>query len=332
MKLKSFLIGGLLLASFGIMAVGCNDNPTDNTPTGVAAPTGLKATSLSETSVKLAWVVPNATGISGYMVSWKATNGNASDTGSNTATATAATGANQEYTVSGLTAGQEYTFYVRTMVGTDLSSAVSVNWAGAARYTDGGARTLRMYEKASNTYGSGLLLDPNLGGPRMAFAKNEAGNVQLIWVYAPANGASGSYDTLIIGCPPAFPEYAQSADFYANTYISDPSFYGTSLDDIYPGASLDQLINTSSNANVFKFRVNETSGVGDGFYVRIGTAGNYHYARVFIRNYGGSLVQGSSPDRYLTLDVSYQNTANLPYAKPAGHGISPIGYHSGPMN
>lgn len=330
MKITSFLAAGLIVASCGLVATGCNDNPTDNTPgtTTVPTATSLKATSLSETSVKLSWSAPNDTALTGFLLSWSAVG----TVDSSSTTVTKATTTLQGTTVGNLKAGVEYKFYVRSMEGTNMSSAVTINWAGAARYSDATALNIRMYEKSS-TQGSGLLLDPTLGGPRMASAASEPANIQLIWLYKPASdpsNASGAVDSVIIGSPTAFltSDFQNQSQFYKNTYISNSTFYGMSLDDIYPSLPLDQLINTSDNTLIYTIPAPQQTGVGQGFYLRLGSStSDYHYARIFIRNPGTSLVQGSGTDHYLSLDISYQKTANLPFAKTAG-GAPKVGFYA----
>ncbi len=329
MKLTSFLMAGLLVASCGIVATGCNENPTDTPSTGsVGTPSSLKATSVDASSVRLAWNAPNDTAIASYMISYSAQ----STVDSSQVTVTPSSTVGQLYTVTNLKPGVEYRFYVRAVRGSDMSSAATVNWAGASRYSDDGARTLRMYEFNSDK-GSGLLLDPTIGsGPRMASAKTEPGNVQLAWLFkaaGTAGNAPNAVDSVIVGAAPAFPEFSNRASFYQNVYISGSTFFGTSLSDIFPDRPLDQLVLTDTNTRAFALPAAQPAGIGQGFYVRIGTSSaTYHYARVFIRNNGTNLVQGSSPDRYIQIDVSYQQTANLPFAKPAGKGYPQVGYRS----
>lgn len=44
-----------------------------------------------------------------------------------------------------------------------------------------------------------------------------------------------------------------------------------------------------------------------------GTA--WYYFRVFVKSAGGTLIQGSGPDRYLELEASFQSGRNVPFAK-----------------
>jgi hypothetical protein len=41
----------------------------------------------------------------------------------------------------------------------------------------------------------------------------------------------------------------------------------------------------------------------------------YHYAKILIKYVNGSFLQGTSPNRYVEFEISYQKVAGVPYAK-----------------
>jgi len=326
MKFKHFLMGAAALAIMSLATVGCNENPSEPTPTdSTSAPdpvTNVQATSLSSTSVGLKWNKPaaNDSGITGYAVSWKVFKGG--DSGSTTVGVT-------EATINNLLSTQEYyTFTVKSMRGTKASSGVSVQWAPADRYVNDAATTtttIRMYELSSQK-GSGLVLDPSKGGPKNVSVATypTLGDIQLAMVLTP-NG-----DSVYVGVAYGFPEFQNVDLFDQNVYASDQTNVVSSLDEWYLSKSLDNYINTTPTGNLISFEL-PTNVVGtssQGFVVRTGVSGNYHYARVLVKNIGGKFVQGTAPDRYVTLEISYQKTANLPYAKPRAGGDSPVGVHA----
>jgi len=305
MKIRHLILSGLAVAAMGIAAVGCNENPltppggTGNAPTPAS---GVQAVSLSASSVGLKWLASTDSGAITYRVSWIASDG----TDSNSASGIAST----SYTANSLSASKAYTFYVYAVRSSVASTAATINWAGAQRY--GSTTTIRMYETDASA-GSGLILDPSKGGPANISVKaNPASNVQLA-IYT--NGPDPN--TFSVGPAYAFTEYRQADAFDQTVYISDSTYPAQSLNEWYGVNSIETKISSNGNVRAFELPVSQTGGAGQGFYVRTGTSGNYHYARIFIKNNGGKLLQGSAPSRYVEMEISYQQTANVPYAKPS---------------
>ena len=317
MILKSFLLGSTLIAALVIGGCNENDTPTDPTPTGVApkAVTNLVAVSLSETSVGLRWNSPVDTSLAGYDVSWKSSDG----TDSGSVSVAPATDTTQDAT--GLKVGKTYSFTVKTKRGTLLSTGVSVTWAGAQRFSNDAANaatTIRLYEKASSN-GSGLTLDPSLGGPRNMSVATPSAAVQLGFIVDPAG-------KVVIGAAYSFPEFKNVDKFDSNTYVSTQSWVANGLSDWFLTQSLDKYIPADGNLRAFTFEATVTGTTGQGFVARTGATGNYHYARIFVNNVGGKLLQGTAPNRYVELTISYQNTPNVFFAKRGAE--SPVGVYS----
>ncbi|KXK57399.1 MAG: fibronectin type III domain-containing protein [Chlorobi bacterium] len=315
MKLKSFLIGSALLATLVVGGCNENDNPVDPTPDPVApkAVTNLVAVSLDKSTVGLRWNSPVDTALTGYEVSWKSLDGidSASITSNDTTE-----------TIPNLREGKIYTFTVRTKRGTTLSAAVTRQWAGAQRFSNDAANpamTIKLYEKASSN-GSGLTLDPSLGGPKNVSVAKPTSDVQLGFIVDPAG-------KVVIGAAYSFPEFKNVDKFDSNTYVSTQSWVATGLNDWFITQSLDTYIpNDDGNLRAFTFEATVSGATGQGFVVRTGGKDNYHYARVFVNNVGGKLLQGTAPNRYVELTISYQNTPNVPFAKRGAE--SPVGVYS----
>lgn len=310
MKSKNFLLGGLMVAIMGFMAVGCNENPTtpDDTGTAPTPPTALQATSLSETAVGLKWKASTDTGAITYKVSWRVS-GSTVDSNSADVSGGAVT-----YTVQNLTAGKVYEFNVQAVRSAKLSSKATITWAGAKR--SGNTVSIKMYEKASPNP-SGLMLDGTSGAQAVSVAASSGtppSSVHLVFYANPAVP-----DSFEIGPGPAFDEYKSVDKFNKTTIVSDSSYPALSMDSWYPYGSIQAHIAASDTGLAFKFPGTQSDGTGQGFYVRLGETGNYHYARIFIKNNGGKLLQGTSPNRYIEVEVSYQTLANVEYAKrPVG--------------
>ena len=305
MKIRHLILGGLAVAAMSFAGTGCNENPITTPPgdgTGPTAPSGLQATSLSATSVGLKWVASTDSGAISYTVSWRASDG--TDSGSVPSLTTLA------YTVNNLSASKGYVFSVYAVRSSVKSTAATITWAGAPRY--GTTTTIRMYETLSSQ-GSGLTLDPSLGGPVNARVSASNPNPERVQLAIYTKGSDPN--TFSIGAAYAFIEYRNVNGFDQNTFISTSSYPAQSLNEWYSAASIDGMIPSDGNGRAFELPISQTGGAGQGFYVRTGTTGNYHYARVFVKNVGGKLLQGSAPERYVELEISYQQTANLPYAK-----------------
>lgn len=319
MNVKSLFLSGAIALSLGLIAIGCNENPIDDTPgTGTGNLSGadsLQVSSMSATSVGLKWRNRD-TGAVTYMVSWKTTSGTM-DSSSTTASTNATT-------VSNLQAGREYTFSVVSMRGTSRATAATINWAGATRAA--GSTSLRMYEFAS-TSPSGLSLSASGGPTNVSLKAANPGLAQLAMFIYPRT--SNSVDSLIIGPAYAFTEYGASANFNpakidSSTYISGSAYAVASLDAWYMNMSLDKMIQAGSNVNAYKF-VPSVLGNSQGFVVRFGAAGSYRYARIVLqKGTNGSIVQGSYPDRYVQMEISLQTTPGLPYAKGSIGQVPPV--------
>ncbi|MEO5928716.1 MAG: fibronectin type III domain-containing protein [Candidatus Kapaibacterium sp.] len=310
MKLGNLLLSGFVAVSLGLVAVGCNENPIGVTPNGTAPSvvTKLGANSVSPTSVALQWTGSSTdTGTISYRIAWVG-DASATDSGSTTTSATT-------YTATGLGSGKVYTFSVYAVRSGVSSSATTVRWAGAQRYS--GTSNFRVYETASPN-ASGFTIDASVGGTpgSVSVKSGVAGSVQL------ALYTTGTGSNFIIGTGYSIVEYQNSDKFDQKTYISDSVYAASSMDAWYSSSSIDTHIPTDGNIRAFTRPDNST--LGEGFYVRTGVSGSYHYARVFIQNVGGALLQGTAPNRYIDLVVSYQNTPNVAYAKRvAGYPETP---------
>lgn len=293
--------------ALGIVVAGCNENPTI-APDPVI--TGLGASSLTPTSVALAW--NSFSGASTYNVAWTGPSSGGL-TGISTTTATA----------TNLAPGQEYTF---TVTGVDAAGAVistsssSIKWAGAERHNDveGSSTTrIRMYEHASPRP-SGVNLSAGAGPTNVSLKANTPGVAQLAMYVDPKEG--GNPNKIVVGPVYAITEYKVSAasdpnKVDQNVFISATTTKDlTSLDTWYMSTNLEAQIDPGSNIKAYEFL--SPVQTGNGFVVRTGTAGNYHYARVLIKSDAtGKILQGGFPDRYVELEVSYQRNAGVPYAK-----------------
>lgn len=287
---KSMLkINALLLALFAVVMVGCNTNEDPVNPgTTPNPPTALMATSVNATTVGLKWTAPSNPAATSYEVTATPTNGGASVVKTFTTTSGS---------VDGLVANTEYTFTVKSLNGTSKSTTGAViKWAGAARYTT----NITLYETASGN-GSGMTF-PNTAGLRIA----QGGQWDIC-----LDTRGGVYD---IGSP-AMMSYTDSTGKFPNgdrpraTLIGKQWVNTASLDNIYESVDLSQADALSESRITFTSA--DAAGAPFAFVVKT-VSGNF--AKVLVKASNGKLLQGTSPNRYVDLEVSYQSGANLPYA------------------
>lgn len=307
MKITKLTLGSLLALAVGMGVVGCNENPTDSTVT-VNPPSNAMAVSLSTTSVGLKWN-KSTTSAATYKISWQGL--------TTTTVAGSMTSNDSMATVTGLTAGQAYTFSIKAISGTDSSAATSVTWAPASVYTT----SVKLYEKSSSAP-SGLIIDPAKGGPdAISVASGTFANVQF--------AVNFTADSFYVGPAYSFTEFAHKNDFDRTVYVSSNSYVVSSLDTWYSNTSIDQLIdNTTGNVSAFGYKINNGFSQSQGFFIKLtGVDGQPRYARVLLKNQGNRLDASDANGRYVQVEVSYQLTPNLPYAKIAPFSM-PVAQHS----
>ncbi|MGE3801895.1 MAG: fibronectin type III domain-containing protein [Candidatus Kapaibacterium sp.] len=305
MKFKHLLMSGLIMAFAGMFAVGCNENPVDNPdpdPTTVEPATGLQALSKNG-AVMLQWTASTTTGVT-YTVEYN-------EKGSTDKTTL--TDATSPLEVTSLTNGTIYEFSVTAVKGTESSTAATIEWAPADRYTtdtDPGSAVLRIYEKSAPTgKGSGLIIDPTKGGPsNESVANGVIGNIQLV--------ADVQGNQILIG-PGNAPEFdgvfSNWGNFDNNVQVSDNFEPTSGLNAWYLDSKLGDLF-TTSRKSAYTIANQQSGNQGVAFAFRLGTAGNFRYGKVFIvPGTNGQLVQNDG-NNYIVLQISLQQP-NVPYAK-----------------
>jgi hypothetical protein len=278
----------------------------------IGAPTSLQALSTADSGVKLRWVPPTDSGTIGYIVSWRATAGGDSGT---------AAVSDAAWTSPKLTPGSVYEFSVRSARGIYRSPSASISWAPAARYTlePANATLLTIYEQGS-PYGNILAIDPAVGGPRRLNAAGapSPNSLQLALFVSGPNPS-----TFEIGPAYGFPSFGSAFGLDTGVFISRQSYIVGGLDSWFVDGSLEGMFDPTGNVSEFVLPTTSGDGAGIGFVARTGTPGSYHYARIFIVNVSGELLQGASPNRFINLEVSYQLMPNVPYAKAGMAGPRP---------
>lgn len=206
--------------------------------------------------------------------------------------------------ITGLPEIKEYTFSIKAVFSNGKASVpVSVKWAPAHRYNF----SIRVYEYASSR-GSGLVFQDEDGQPRTLTA---ASNVRWDICLDTRN------NTYQIGSPKAS-DYTNDEGKYNNNdqMARDLDIYKVvenvdNLSDVFDSQGIDKNPNPSQKMIDF---TSKTKGFV--LFVKSYPPGNPsgNFAKVFVKANNGVILQGTAPDRYVELEVSYQKTPGLPYA------------------
>lgn len=270
-----------------------------DTITPPAPPTNLMANSKDLQSVNLKWTASasaSAADFSAYELVVTPANGTAM------APITIAKGATK-YTVAGLTEGTVYSFSLRSKSAAttnNMSNAVVVQWSPATRYSG-----IRLYETASSQFGAGIDLST---GEVLKFSSAANWDIAL--------------DTRVIN---GVVDDALGAPSLLTYNISNPRNTLISAKIITNASSLDDVFETDVlGAGGMKpdsaryIHIAEFSGS----FVFFAKTIDGNFAKILVKSTNGKLLQGTAPNRYVELDISYQSAANVPYAFVRG-GNSP---------
>ena len=270
------------------------DDPVSADKPLPAAPTNLRATSLSSTEVQLKWD-RSASHDSSWFAGYELT-----ITGGSPMTPIKI-GKVDNYKVTGLQEGVIYTFTLKS-VNTDnktSTGSTSVIWSPASRFVDS---DIRMYVFES-TNGSGLTLYGANNKPQNLKATERAQ-----WHLGLDNRTTGALwfgSAKLIDIGTATPtDKVEIADRYWET---------NSLDNVLEKAALNTYNFAERRVNLLRL----DEGTGLVFLVRVMRQGqtNWNYAKVLVERGSGGFLQGTGNDRYIQMKISYQKTVGVPYAK-----------------
>jgi len=271
-----------------------SDDPVSADKPLPAAPTNLRATSLSSTEVQLKWD-RSASHDSSWFAGYELT-----ITGGSPMTPIKI-GKVDNYKVTGLQEGVIYTFTLKS-VNTDnktSTGSTSVIWSPASRFVDS---DIRMYVFES-TNGSGLTLYGANNKPQNLKATERAQ-----WHLGLDNRTTGALwfgSAKLIDIGTATPtDKVEIADRYWET---------NSLDNVLEKAALNTYNFAERRVNLLQL----DEGTGLVFVVRVMRQGqtNWNYAKVLVERGSGGFLQGTGNDRYIQMKISYQKTVGVPYAK-----------------
>jgi hypothetical protein len=311
MFLKSLWLTALTAAS--LFMVACEDTPTDPELVAPNAPTAIMATSRSATAISVKWTAATTgEAATGYVLVV------AEDGGANAQELTISSATTTNVDVTSLTEGKVYQMYVMAVNDTVRSTASpTIKWAPAQRHT----ANLRIYETDSDQ-GSGIELPSTAG-----LTISEGGRWDIC-----LDTRDGSYDI----ASPTLSSYTsdEANPKFPNGDLARVTGFGklwqnvASLDQVYEAVALNDAQNGPIEPKLLNFNTADTKGESFAFVVKT-AAGNF--AKVFVKSTGGRLLQGTAPNRYLELEVSFQSGVGIPYAIVAPSETSPYSKKSGNM-
>ncbi len=288
------LLATSCLAALAILILVACDGGTGpgTTVTVPAAVDSLQATSINQTTVRLRWRASATAAVTGYRVTIVNTASGATIGTTNTTSTL--------FDVTGLTAGTVYAFRIQSRTADTVSVAREIRWSPAVRVTTMQGGAIRIYETASG-FGSGLGIQ---GGTALNLTIARATEWDL-------GIATRSADTLLFGSPGGLGYAALSGRMSNDTRTGDNLYLNVD--------SLNQVFDTQIQMGAPGAFTIPLRTITRGFVLAFQTrAGNF--GKVFVKSANGVILQGTAPNRYIEVEISYQPVANVPYAVTPSSG------------
>ncbi|PLX26423.1 MAG: hypothetical protein C0600_10815 [Ignavibacteria bacterium] len=303
--MKAHLLKTLALALVVSIAFTACDEDSDNpitTDPEVAAPTSLMAAS-DDGAVILSWtpsIDETADNFGSYdiVVLNLATN----ETGT---PITAGKGVSSAV-INGLTNGVRYQFTMRsvTTLGNQSTDFATIEWSPAVRQNqDNNGLPIKVYATTSTTFNSAVDLYNDNGDaeviPQSGQTFTERGD---LYVYAASSNA-----TLSIISPAEANNQGLETQFSNASPVDVDDLDNQLATEPPAGSTYTQKDITLDNGGVSSGRI---------YWGRLVRGTDYYYFRMLIKKgTNGKLVQGTGNDRFIEMNVSFQNAVNNPFAK-----------------
>lgn len=282
-----------------IISSGCSSNtnaPAVTIPNPVRS---LQALSVDSTTVRLRWRASTSeANVTSYRVTVTPMSGGGSPSIVTVSRFNPAdTGAVYLANIGGLRLGAQYTFNVQARTADTVSAGSAITWAPAIRIrtTTTGA-PIRLYESAS-AFASAIRFQGGVAAPTPIADRAEAARADLA-IATPTSSMPN--DSLLFGTPSRL----YSITGGRLTLLDNTGYYTgvDSLNQIYEPAA----ISGNFVAGFYGTRISMLRG-GVLFYCRTADG---NFTKVFARAVNGSIVQGTAPNRYIEVELSYQPIPN----------------------
>lgn len=294
------IISLILIISIVFVWSACKSDSTGPSKSKLQTVAGLKAFSLSNTSVQLKWTASSdesKNDFVNYIVIAKTLSG------TEVKNLTVSKGIDT-IIVIGLSNGEIYNFEVISKASSTSenytdSDPATIKWSPAWRYETEGGIPIKVYETTSSSgFASGLIFyDAASSGPKtvsLVSADSSAIDVYVKTITGTNNVSLNSSHVFRSGRKiTRFSSVSRSAETLNDPQIAPPDSTTYTIYEI----PIDSAVVTSSKIYYYK-----------------GQNGNY--GRILVmRAANGNLIWGSSPEQYLTMKISYQSVAYNPYSK-----------------
>ena len=306
MKKQSLLSILSLVSIFtvSLWLTACEEETTEPPgPTDIAGPSYIGAYSENETTVGIVWTASvdeaNAEVLNpAYRINVKDAAGNVLQS------LTAVKGATDpQMSITGLTEGTVYSFTISMIVASTAvtDDSVTVMWSPAKRMAMEGSLPIRVYETTSTTFFSGLdIYSATIDGPQ---------------TLSLTGGSNSLIDLFVFTDPLSQDLIIRSA--HLSTVIPTPktTFFSTEIDESDDLQFDNAIPPDASTYSTSAVTISGTDVATTGRIIYGRTQENNYFRLLIVRN-STSLLFGLSPDRYLTVVISYQSVAGVPYARP----------------
>lgn len=317
LKNKIFiLMASVALSFFALTACEETVSPIDNDQPKPSPASNLMATSIDATTIHLKYQISPSESNSlfkDYQISWKE-NG-----GPTVGESKVVLRGTNPIEVSNLTEGKIYLFTLTARYTNDsVSTPITVLWSPASRFVNNNNDdVIKVYETASG-FGSGL---------QMFYSTANAPRVRTV-----ANGSDWDLgirttdNKIVIGSATKLTYNFPSGQTPDPTMFYKDYFKAGSLDDVFDSRAMNDGTRDTEYSELSFDLTNLVDANNVIFYVRKLQPGQtrYNYAKVMAKRpaQGGSFLQGSSPNRYIEFEISYQKTTDVPYAKTANNNVT----------
>lgn len=289
MKMKG-LVAALALSS--LVLVSCDEEsttePTVDYPVPTA-PANLRVAVVDGTKLQLRWdksTSEDSTWFDGYELSITGGDPIAAKTIAKT----------QPYEITGLVAGTEYTITLKAKnKENELSTGASVKWAPALRFTD-----IKLYGFESKNPSGLTLWDATTKAPKGLTATDKAK-----WHF----GFDDRNNKLVFGS--ASEINIGTATPTATAEISSSFYEADDMNIVFEKVAFNDPSYDFSSMSIDLKSLNLTTGVILVVRVKEQGSSNWNYAKIFIKR----SANGFYDTDHITMDISYQTAANVPYAK-----------------
>jgi hypothetical protein len=282
----------IAVCGFSLVIMSCGTTGTDPVVTKLDPPApvdSIFALSATSTSIRLTWKASptqSQTTFTGYRVT---VSGGAAPT---TFTVASPSGTNRPLVdITGLVTGTPYTFVIVATNKDTVSAARQIVWAPARRLTAfANGNTARMYET------------PSMFPSAIQFTAAGAELASIATAGSAADIAIATVgDSLYFGTPRTLYTIATGRA----TLMDNTGFYG-GVD------SLNQIFEPVNAVPFIQRNYGVRTGQAKGLLVYFRTASG-NLVKMLMKSVGGTLLQGTSPNRFVEVEFSYQPTANIGY-------------------